>query len=443
VSSSAGTHEQLCTKCARARIHPQGHLLALRFHRFLLFQLTASQVHVQVKTVHRVIMSGTPIQNRLTELWSLFDYVFPGKLGTLPVFQSQFGVPIQAGTYSNASLVAVSAAYKCAVMLRDMISPYLLRRTKADVAKQLPKKSEQVLFCTLSPAQRTLYKAYLKSRDVEEILEGKRPCMEGITTLRKICNHADLLHRVELAANPAVDFGALERSSKLQVTMQVRSRVPVLGHDPSIVCSDTQWLPARRAAIAHVLVAFRGRCRRVHEQLGLQVLSKWREQGHKALLFTQTQQMLDIIERHARDAGMRYHRMDGSVALPHRFRMIDDFNNNPDIFVFLLTTRVGGLGVNLTGANRILLFDPDWNPSTDIQARERAWRLGQKKPVTIFRCACDGCDVCAQLRYHLLPGAQLRLSQIVSNVAFQATMEMKCHALHATIPSMLVRDAAG
>ena len=99
---------------------------------------------MQVKTVHRVIMTGTPIQNRLQELWSLFDFVFPGKLGTLPVFQSQFGVPIQAGTYSNASSVAVASAYKCAVMLRDMISPYLLRRSKADVAKQLPEKNEQV-----------------------------------------------------------------------------------------------------------------------------------------------------------------------------------------------------------------------------------------------------------------------------------------------------------
>lgn len=99
---------------------------------------------LQVRTAHRVILSGTPIQNRLTELWSLFDFVFPGKLGTLPVFQGQFGLPIQQGTYASASPVAVTAAYKCAVMLRDMMSPYLLRRTKADVAKQLPKKTEQV-----------------------------------------------------------------------------------------------------------------------------------------------------------------------------------------------------------------------------------------------------------------------------------------------------------
>lgn len=176
---------------------------------------------LQVRTVHRIIMTGTPIQNRLTELWSLFDFVFPGKLGTLPVFQSHFGTPIQAGTYSNASSVAVAAAYKCAVMLRDLISPYLLRRTKADIAKQLPEKTEQVLFCVLSPPQRKLYKAYLASKDVSEILDGKRASMEGITTMRKICNHADLLHRVELINNAQIDYGALERSSKLQVAMKV------------------------------------------------------------------------------------------------------------------------------------------------------------------------------------------------------------------------------
>jgi len=111
----------------------------------------------------------------------------------------------------------------------------------------------------------------------------------------------------------------------------------------------------------------------------------WRSQGHKALLFCQTQQMLDIIESHARARGYRYHRMDGSTPAAARFRLVDDFNLNPEVFVFLLTTKVGGIGINLTGGNRVLLFDPDWNPSTDMQARERCWRLGQKRSVTIFR----------------------------------------------------------
>ena len=98
-------------------------------------------------TPHRLILTGSPIQNRLTELWSLFDFVFPGKLGTLPTFQEQFGLPIAAGTYANASRFKVQAAYQCSLVLRSLIRPHLLRRTKADVQLRLPDKSEQVLLC--------------------------------------------------------------------------------------------------------------------------------------------------------------------------------------------------------------------------------------------------------------------------------------------------------
>ncbi|KAK9815514.1 hypothetical protein WJX72_004939 [[Myrmecia] bisecta] len=292
----------------------------------------------QLQTVHRIIMSGSPIQNRLTELWSLFDFVFPGKLGTLPVFQTQFALPIQIGGYANASSMQVSTAYKCAVVLRDLIAPYLLRRRKADVAMQLPKKTEQVLFCTLSKEQRDMYRAYLNSKEVEDILEGHRNALAGIDILRKICNHPDLLERTKYEGTE--DYGNPERSAKLTVA--------------------------------------------------LKVLAHWHAQGHKALVFTQTQQMLDIMERAVQSAGYAYHRMDGSTAIQMRARLVDDFNNNEDVFVFLLTTKVGGLGVNLTGADRVMVFDPDWNPSTDMQARERAWRIGQQREVTVYRLITSG-----------------------------------------------------
>ncbi|PRW57121.1 CHROMATIN REMODELING 8 [Chlorella sorokiniana] len=292
----------------------------------------------QMQTVHRIVMSGSPIQNRLTELWSLFDFVFPGKLGTLPVFTAQFALPIQIGGYANANPLQVSTAYKCAVILRDLIAPYLLRRRKVDVRAQLPQKTEQVLFCTLTGEQRTLYKGYLSSKELQEIFAGSRTALAGIDILRKICNHPDLLERAKWEA--AQDYGNPERSGKMQVLAKV--------------------------------------------------LRHWREQGHKALVFTQTQQMLDIVEKHAQAQGYTYHRMDGSTSVATRARLIDDFNNNPEVFCFLLTTRVGGLGVNLTGANRVLLYDPDWNPSTDVQARERAWRIGQTREVVIYRLITSG-----------------------------------------------------
>ncbi|XP_021344672.1 DNA excision repair protein ERCC-6-like, partial [Mizuhopecten yessoensis] len=135
-----------------------------------------AQVTVAVKqfrTYHRIILSGSPIQNNLKELWSLFDFVFPGKLGTLPDFMAHFSVPIVQGGYSNASEVQVMTAYKCACVLRDTINPYLLRRMKADVKIDLPNKNEQVLFCRLTDEQRQVYMEYLQSRECQAILSGK------------------------------------------------------------------------------------------------------------------------------------------------------------------------------------------------------------------------------------------------------------------------------
>ena len=125
-------------------------------------------------------------------------------------------------------------------------------------------------------------------------------------------------------------------------------------------------------------------------QLLSKILPLWRDQGHRVLLFSQTKQMLDILESFLQTLRMTYKRMDGDSNIKSRMSKIDEFNRNERIFCFLLTTRVGGLGVNLTGANRVIIYDPDWNPSTDLQARERSWRIGQKRDVVIYRLLVSG-----------------------------------------------------
>ena len=127
------------------------------------------------RTPHRIILSGSPIQNNLKELWSLFDFIFPGKLGTLTAFMENFAVPIVHGGYANANDVQVHTAYRCACVLRDTIGPYLLRRVKADVkmAINLPLKNEQILFCRLTREQRDEYVKYLNSRECRHIIESK------------------------------------------------------------------------------------------------------------------------------------------------------------------------------------------------------------------------------------------------------------------------------
>jgi SNF2 family DNA or RNA helicase len=121
-----------------------------------------------------------------------------------------------------------------------------------------------------------------------------------------------------------------------------------------------------------------------------EILRLWHAEGHRALLFCQGRQMLDLVERHVSGQGYTYLRMDGTTPVRDRQSLVDAFNSNPRWFVFLLTTKVGGVGVNLIGANRVLIYDPDWNPSTDLQARERAWRLGQRRHVTIYRLITTG-----------------------------------------------------
>ncbi|XP_060180822.1 protein CHROMATIN REMODELING 8 [Lycium barbarum] len=307
-------------------------------HRIRNPNAEATLVCKQLQTVHRIIMTGAPIQNKLSELWSLFDFVFPGKLGVLPVFEAEFAVPISVGGYANATPLQVSTAYRCAVVLRDLIMPYLLRRMKADVNANLTKKTEHVLFCSLTPEQRSVYRAFLASSEVEQIFDGNRNSLSGIDVMRKICNHPDLLEREHSGRDP--DYGNPERSGKMKVVAEV--------------------------------------------------LKVWKEQGHRVLLFSQTQQMLDILEKFLVTCEFSYRRMDGVTPVKQRMVLIDEFNNTDDIFIFILTTKVGGLGTNLTGANRVIIFDPDWNPSTDMQARERAWRIGQKKDVTVYRLITRG-----------------------------------------------------
>ncbi|RMD41848.1 hypothetical protein DV735_g3273, partial [Chaetothyriales sp. CBS 134920] len=295
----------------------------------------------ELRTPNRIILSGTPIQNNLVELWSLFDFVFPMRLGTLVSFRSQFEIPIRQGGYANASNLQVQTAYKCAEALKDAISPYLLQRFKIDVAADLPKKSEQVLFCRLSPLQRKEYQKFLGSGDLDAIMNGKRQVLYGVDILRKICNHPDLQDHRRLSVKSNYNYGDPAKSGKMQVVGSL--------------------------------------------------LELWRDTGHKALLFAQHRIMLDILEKFVRSLpGLKYRRMDGNTPIQLRQSMVDEFNNDPGLHLFLLTTKVGGLGVNLTGADRVIIYDPDWNPSTDLQARERAWRLGQKREVTIYRLMTAG-----------------------------------------------------
>lgn len=307
-----------------------------------------TQACKRLPTPHRLLLTGTPIQNSLVELWSLFDFCFPGKLGTLETFEKHFAWPIQRGGYANASPMEVRLAYKCALTLRDLVNPYLLRRSKDQVNIKLPEKSEQILFCQLTDKQRDAYKAFLRGADAKAVYEGMRNMLYGVDILRKICNHVFL--------NEA-DHGkfALQQARGLAEMTEGSAKLKVLNH----------------------------------------VLAQWKAQRHRVLIFTQTIQMLDVIERFLQFTDYTFLRMDGHTPSHQRQKLVDRYNeadpNDPECpFIFLLTTRVGGLGINLTSANRVIVYDPDWNPMTDLQAKERAYRIGQTSSVIVYRLVTSG-----------------------------------------------------
>ncbi|KAF2673336.1 hypothetical protein BT63DRAFT_445606 [Microthyrium microscopicum] len=328
----------------------------------------------ELRTPNRIILSGTPMQNNLVELWSLFDFVYPMRLGTLVTFRQQFEYPIKQGGYSHASNLAVETAMKCAETLKDAISPYLLQRFKVDVAADLPKKSERVLFCKLTSKQRREYKHFLDSGDMASITAGKRQPLYGVDILRKICNHPDLVDHKRLSKKPDYDYGDPAMSGKMQVVKAL--------------------------------------------------LELWKTNGHKTLLFAQHRIMLDILQRFLNNMeGFNYMRMDGNTTIKDRQTLVDKFNRDPNIHVFLLTTKVGGLGVNLTGADRVIIYDPDWNPSTDVQARERAWRLGQKKEVEIYRLMTAG--TIEEKIYHRQIFKQFLTNKILRDPKSRQTFQLK------------------
>jgi DNA excision repair protein ERCC-6 len=327
---------------------------------------------------HRVLLSGTPIQNSLRELWSLFDFIYPGRLGSLFTFEQEFATPIRLGGYANANALQFEIAIRCASTLQRIVKPYLLRRKKDDLidVTRLPPKTEQVLFCQISPRQRSIYNSILESSEVQAVLRHRMMAFRAINTLRKLCNHPALVFQ-----NGKVVWNKLPPLSERRMLDLERGDNDSDEGNTGQIDDDGEEADD---IIAKSLLNKSGSAGLVWADSGkLLVLSKvlplWQTEGHKVLIFSQTRGMLSIIESMVRELGFLYLRLDGCTPVGKRAGIVNKFNSNPRIFVMLLTTRTGGVGISLTAANRVVLFDPDWNPMTDMQSRERAWRLGQQR----------------------------------------------------------------
>ena len=330
----------------------------------------------KLKSNHRLILSGTPIQNNVLELWSLFDFLMPGFLGTEKVFQDRFARPIAASRNAKSSSKEQEAGALAVEALHKQVLPFLLRRLKEEVLNDLPPKIIQNYYCELSDLQRRLFDDFFKNqkKSLQDNLgssdkEAKQHIFAALQFMRKLCN------------SPALVVKENQHKQYDQITKQLAN-----AHPPSTL-RDIVHAP-KLTALRDLLLDCGIGATSNDPTAQTSYVSP-----HRALIFCQVKEMLDMV---ANDViakllpGVTYLRLDGSVEATRRQNIVNTFNTDPSYDCLLLTTSVGGLGLNLTGADTVIFVEHDWNPQKDIQAMDRAHRIGQKKVVNVYRLITRG-----------------------------------------------------
>ena len=328
---------------------------------------------------HRLILSGTPIQNNVLELWSLFDFLMPGFLGTEKVFQDRFAKPIANSRFSKSSSKEQEAGALAVEALHKQVLPFLLRRLKEEVLNDLPPKILQNYYCDLSDLQKRLFEDFTKKerktlseKAGSDDKEAKQHIFQALQYMRKLCNSPALV----------VKEGHKQYASIQKHLAAQHSSLRDISHAPK--------LSALRDLLVDCGIGVSAPNSSTAGDLPME--SNYVSQ-HRALIFCQTKEMLDMVQQDVLRQllpSVQYLRLDGNVEASKRQNIVNQFNTDPSYDVLLLTTSVGGLGLNLTGADTVIFVEHDWNPQRDLQAMDRAHRLGQKKVVNVYRLVTRG-----------------------------------------------------
>lgn len=285
------------------------------------------------KGARRVALSGTPLQNDLPELWSLLNFLHPSIFNSCDNFQQWFSAPLETIGVETKAEIDMNEEEKLLVIdrLHSILRPFVLRREKKEVESQLQDKVDVVLRCTMTPVQRILYNA---------IDKGEVSMHNRMVQLRKICNHPYLFHPFCRSVPNSYRY--------------------LIDNDLISLCSKFRLLDI--------------------------ILPKFKAKNHRVLLFNQMTKSMDIIGQYLQFRGHRYLRLDGTTAAHTRAHNLRLFNaKDSPYFMFILSTKAGGLGLNLQSADTVILFDSDWNPQNDLQAQARAHRIGQRAKVISIR----------------------------------------------------------
>lgn len=281
-----------------------------------------------IKAFHRLALSGTPVENRLKELWSLFDFLMPDFLGAYKDFNEVFERPIEAGLEGAGQ------------KLRKIVHPFILRRLKSQVEKELPARTDIVHLCELDDEQRSLY--------------------------------LDVLDECRAKVFPEVAMNGIKRSSFSVLAALLRLRQVCC--DPSLLKDPGDKITDQSAKLDALI----------------NMIGEIVDEGHKILIFSQFVGMLTIIRKELEKIGYTYEYLDGQTPAKERLDRVEKFNNTPEIPIFLISLKAGGTGLNLTGADYVIHYDPWWNPAVENQATDRAHRIGQKRHVFNYKLITRG-----------------------------------------------------
>ncbi|CAL7945158.1 unnamed protein product [Xylocopa violacea] len=376
-------------------------------HRIKNQQCQLVKVLQSCKFMNKLLLTGTPLQNNLTELWSLLNFLLPEIFDDLAVFESWFDVKELQYNEGTKKFLKMEQEKHILASLREILQPFMLRREKSDVCLDVPPKKEVIVYAPLSELQHDLYKAVL-NRDIDKLSkieeepiiyteDGSRPKRRcALRNMDNIQNTSD--ENTENDSRKQIKSGdeqnllmwkqytdVTERNRNFLINFQNRNHIlykKIVNHPYLVHCPlGPDYLPK----IDEELIKTSGKLLVVDA-----MLAKLKERGHKVLLFSTMTKILNIIEDYLSLRNYKYVRLDGQTSLSDRKENIKQFNTDPEIFLFLISTRAGGVGLNLAGADTVIIYDSDWNPQMDIQAMARCHRIGQTRPVMVYRLCSKG-----------------------------------------------------
>uniref|UniRef100_A0A4W6DRE0 Proliferation-associated SNF2-like protein n=1 Tax=Lates calcarifer TaxID=8187 RepID=A0A4W6DRE0_LATCA len=343
-------------------------------------------------TDNKLLLTGTPLQNNLAELWSLLNFLLPEVFDDLKSFESWFDI----NTLGEAeSVVAAEREQNILSMLHQILTPFLLRRLKSDVTLEVPPKKEIIVYVPLTAKQEAFYTAVVNKTIAKILGQEKTEAPVALTSsgrpkrrTRKVVDYkekgGDTLYDLEKYL--ARVHNELEQRSVLPLDAQINLKLQNILMLLKRCCNHPYLVeypldPATQEfKIDEQLVQSSGKFLMLDK-----LLPALKKRGHKVLIFSQMTSILDILMDYCYLRGFQYSRLDGSMSYSDRDENMTKFSNDPEVFLFLLSTRAGGLGINLTAADTVIIFDSDWNPQADLQAQDRCHRIGQTKPVVVYR----------------------------------------------------------